>query len=679
MASIGSKDTTGKLEAENQELRARLAEAEETLSALGRGEVDAIVTYGLRGPQVFTLQGAEHAYRVIVETMGEGAVTTTLDGTILYGNSALGRVLGIPLPRIMGRQLQDLVAEEYRSQLTELLEKARIGPARERFILRTADGSARAVYFSTALLPQEGEGDHICLVLTDLTELEATASQLQASREREEILAASETRFRLFAEAVPNIVWTTDKNGARDFCNQRWAEFSGLSATAGNGWGWSEILHPDDRERTVAAWRQAVATGRPYQIENRLRRADGEYRWHLSRALPLRDDRGRISRWYGTSTDIDDQRRTAEALRESQHRLRLATEAAFIGIWSWDPRGDEIICTRECKEVIGLPPDSRVDLQTLLGAVHADDRSKLEEELRNILQTGEDYQLEFKVVLPEGASRWLQMKGKVVVDGPPPGHLHGVVMDVTDARRRQEELQQLTGRLARSNQELKEFAYIASHDLQEPLRVVTGFLDLLKRRYRGQLDSQADEFIDYAVNGASRMHNLIRDLLSYSRVGAIGVTYKAVVIEKIVDQAIANLQMSIDESGTRITRTPLPVVSGDEMLLLQLFQNLISNAIKFHGQQPPEIRIAAEQRPEEWLFSVQDKGIGMEPRQASRVSQIFQRLHTADKYQGTGIGLAICKKIIDRHGGRIWVESQLGEGATFYFTLPRREPEGEGP
>jgi PAS domain S-box-containing protein len=677
MASKGSKNTAGKLEAENEALRARLAEAEETLRALGSGEVDAFVIYGLDGPRVFTLQGAEHAYRVIVETMSEGAVTTTLDGTILYGNSAMGRLLGMSLPRIMGRQLQEFVLEQYRPRLAELLAQARSGPARVRVILRTADGGAKAAYFSTALLPQEGEGHHICLVLTDLTELEAAAAQLQAAREREKVLAASEERFRLFAEAVPNVVWTAGADGARDYYNRRWTEFSGLPAKAGFGQDWQVILHPDDRERAMAAWRQAVATGGLYQIENRLRRADGEYRWHLSRALPLRDENGRISRWYGTSTDIDEQKRTAEALRESQHRLQMATEAAVIGIWSWDPRGNEIVCTRECREVIGLAPDSRVDLQALLGAVHADDRANLEQALQKILQTGEDYQLEFRVVLPEGESRWLQMRGKVMFDdGRLPGHLHGVVMDVTEARRRQEELQKLTGNLARSNQELKEFAYIASHDLQEPLRVITGFLDLLRRRYRGQLDSQADEFIDYAVNGASRMHNLIRDLLSYSRVGSSEVIFKAVAAEQIVDQAIANLQMSIDDSGARITRTPLPVVSGDETLLRQLFQNLISNALKFHGKQPPEIRIAAEQRQGDWLFAVQDKGIGLEPRQAGRIFQIFQRLHTPDKYQGTGIGLAICQKIVDRHGGRIWVESQPGEGATFYFTLPRREPEG---
>jgi PAS domain S-box-containing protein len=678
MATKGSKGTRLDLAAENEQLRTRLAEAEETIRALGTGEVDAFVIHDQDGPRVFTLQGAEHAYRVIVETMNEGALTASQNGTVLYGNSALSRMLGAPLPNVMGRPLRDLVIEEYQPQLAALLAQARTGPARERLVLRTGGGGALPAYFSTAILPREGEEHHICMVLTDLTELEAAAARLQDSRERSRILAASEERFRLYAEAVPNIVWTTDPAGAVDYYNQRWAELTGMPVSAGYESGWEPIIHPDDRERTLTAWQQAVADGSFYQVEHRLRQADGNYRWHLSRALPLRDEQGRISRWYGTSTDIDEQKRTAEALRESQERLRLATDAASIGIWSWDPRKNEIVCTRECKEVIGFLPESRLDMQAVLRAVHPEDRSKLDQALQNILRTGEDYHLEFRVNQPQGGCRWLQMRGKVFLDDHAlPGHLHGVVMDVTEARQRQEELQGLTEQLARSNQELKEFAYIASHDLQEPLRVISGFLDLLKRRYRGQLDSQADEFIDYAVNGATRMHNLIRDLLSYTRVGSSEINLRSVSIERAVDQAMANLQMRIDETGAKILRMPLPVVLGDQTMLIQLFQNLIGNALKFHGPRPPDITIAVDTRQDEWLFSVQDKGIGLEPRQADRIFKIFQRLHSADAYQGTGIGLAICKKIVEKHGGKIWVESQPGAGATFFFTLPRRLAEGE--
>lgn len=236
--------------------------------------------------------------------------------------------------------------------------------------------------------------------------------------------------------------------------------------------------------------------------------------------------------------------------------------------------------------------------------------------------------------------------------------------------------------LARSNTELQQFAYIASHDLQEPLRMVTSYLQLLERRYKGKLDNSADDFIAFAVDGATRMKALINDLLTYSRVGTHGKSFERTDCTTVVKRAIANLKIAIDESEATVIYAPLPEVQGDAIQLTQLFQNLISNAIKFHSEAPPVIQIRAELQAQEWLFSVQDNGIGIEPEYAEQIFVIFQRLHRRTDYTGTGIGLAVCKKIVERHGGRIWVQSELGQGATFYFTLPSlgdlyHEPECE--
>jgi two-component system, chemotaxis family, sensor kinase Cph1 len=533
------------LRQENEELKSRLGEAEETIRALRSGEVDAIVIYGPEGPSVFTLQGAEHAYRVMVETMTEGAVTTSLDGTVLYGNPSMEQIVGTPVGAIMGKPLAEFVAPAERRKFADFLKRARLGSARGRF--RLGSGAVhRTAYFSSARLGQEEAEPQICMVVTDLTELEATADKLREAQAEKEILQASEKRFRLLAEAVPQIVWTADPDGDVDYYNRKWTEFSGIPQKKSLGWKWSAAVHPDDREQSMATWRRSVAEGTPCEIEHRLRRADGAYRWFLSRALPIRDEQGRVLRWFGTATEITE-------LREAQRALEKTNEE-----------------------------------------------------------------------------------------------------------------------LGRSNQELEQFAYIASHDLQTPLRSITGFLDLLSRRYQGKLGPEADEFIAFAVDGAQRMHQLINDILAFSRVTTHGLPFGPVDCRAILDRALVNLRAAIGESGAVISQGELPTVGGDESQLAQLFQNLVDNAIKYRKPgEPPRIHVAAEEKETEWVFRVEDNGIGFDPRHTERVFQIFQRLHTTSEYSGTGIGLAICKKIVERHDGRMWVETEPGQGSTFYFTLPK--------
>jgi signal transduction histidine kinase len=224
--------------------------------------------------------------------------------------------------------------------------------------------------------------------------------------------------------------------------------------------------------------------------------------------------------------------------------------------------------------------------------------------------------------------------------------------------------------LARSNRELEQFAYVASHDLQEPLRMIASYTQLLAERYRGKLDEKADRYIHYAVDGATRMQALIDDLLTFSRVGRQGLALQNADCNEAIETACKNLENSIRETGAQVEHDRLPVIVADGRLLVQLFQNLISNSIKFRGTEPPHIQISAEKQKREWFFAVIDNGIGIAPEHAQSIFGIFKRLHTHDEYPGSGIGLSICKKIVEQHGGRIWVESAPGQGATFKFVLP---------
>jgi len=246
----------------------------------------------------------------------------------------------------------------------------------------------------------------------------------------------------------------------------------------------------------------------------------------------------------------------------------------------------------------------------------------------------------------------------------------GISRNITELKQREEELQHLTDELSRSNSELQQFAYVASHDLQEPLRMVASYVQLLARRYKGQLDENADTFINYAVEGANRMKTLINDLLSYSRVGTQGKELAPVDAGASLQKAVTALQVAIAEKEAEVTTDPLPTVPADDVQLSQLFQNLIGNAIKFRGEQPPRVHVTAKKKGREWEFAVSDNGIGIEEKYTDRIFVIFQRLHTREEYPGTGIGLAICKKIVERHHGRIWFTSTPGLGTTFFFTIP---------
>jgi PAS domain S-box-containing protein len=368
---------------------------------------------------------------------------------------------------------------------------------------------------------------------------------------------------------------------------------------------------------------------------------------------------------------IDDQTR---ALKESDERLNLALTASGIGTWNWNLVDNTNTWDDHMFPLFGIEPSSfGARREDTLRLVHPDDRADVERAASDARRTNEPYAVQYRILRPDGDERVIASRGKVVQRDAAgaPIRMTGVCWDVTEEKRAEERLRALLAELARSNRELEQFAYVASHDLQEPLRMVSSYTQLLEKRYRDKLDDDAREFIHYAVDGARRMQRLINDLLEFSRVSTRGKPLERVDANEVLGAVRANLAAAIDETQALVTNGELPVIAADATQLGQLLQNLIGNAIKFHGVAAPRVHVSACDGAGEWTFSVKDNGIGIEREYFERIFVIFQRLHAGQQYPGTGIGLAVCKRIVERHGGRIWVESEPGTGTTFFFSIPK--------
>ena len=356
-----------------------------------------------------------------------------------------------------------------------------------------------------------------------------------------------------------------------------------------------------------------------------------------------------------------ERKRMEEVLRESEAKYSALVENSRDGIVILQDGVMKFVNTASL-EIVGYTPEELLGID-FLKVVTPEDREMVMKRYADRMAGKEVPSIyEIALIRKDGITVPVEVNATFINYEGRPADLV-VIRDITERKRAEEELR-------RSNQELEHFAYIASHDLQEPLRMVSSYTQLLAQRYKDKLDADADEFIHYVEDGVSRMRALINGLLVYSRVGTSGAAFELTDCEAAFDCALTNLQVAVDESGAVITHHPLPVVMADASQLTQVFQNLIGNAIKFCSQELPRIHVAAEPRGNEWLFSIRDNGIGIDPQYHDRIFDMSQRLHSRTEYSGSGVGLAICDKVLKRHGGRIWVESQTGKGATFYFTIP---------
>jgi PAS domain S-box-containing protein len=690
--------TLKELKDEIGNLRIQYEEAEETISAIQSGSIDALVVNGSSGTQIYTLEGADYPYRVFIETMSEGAAILSIDYDVLYCNGRMAEMLELPKEKIIGNPIHDFICPEERTQFNSIVNGEKKTNKGE---LRITSESGKEIIVLLSYTPLDLEKTLGCLLFTDLTEIKKVQDELKSINENldkivtertwelqkinqelsreiqkriktEKILKESEEKFKLVVNAIPQLAWVADKDGLITWYNNRWYDYSGTNFDQMKGYRWQSLHDPDVLPKFMEKWEISITSGEPFEMIFPLRGKDHNYREFLTRMIPVKDGDGRVIQWFGTNTDITEIKRIEKELQQSRERLNMALENGNTGIWEWDLKTDQITLDERIKKMfqveIGSEPMNFNEFENL---INEEDIPHIKAAISRSVTNDCTFETIFRTRLIEGEMRYITSKGLVTKNetGEISGMI-GVAFDVTEMKKDTEQLLiKLNEELLRSNRELEQFAYIASHDLQEPLRMVSNFTQLLAKKYLNQLDENAREYIHYIVDGANRMQGLINGLLAYSRVQTRGKNFTEVNMKSVLDHVQCNLWMQIHEKNAQITIDDLPCIYADEGQMIQLMQNLVLNALKF-SKGIPQIRISAQQKSKCVIFSVKDKGIGIEEQYFKRIFQIFQRLWSKNEYEGMGIGLAICKRIVERHNGEIWVESELGKGSDFFFSIP---------
>jgi PAS domain S-box-containing protein len=447
------------------------------------------------------------------------------------------------------------------------------------------------------------------------------------------------------------------------------------------GWSAREVMGrplptvPEENEAEFERFREQIRNGMTLNgVEVRRKKRDGTPTNYSIHASPLYDPEGNITGNIAVLVDIEERKQAMDALRRSKTRLQDIIDSTSDWIWEVDAKGAYTFCSGRIHSVLGYEPEEVLG-RTPFDLMPPEEAERIGDVFGEFTsQKAPIVNLENWNLTKDGRRVCLLTNGVPIVDRK--GRLigyRGADQDITGRKLLENQLRSKNDDLERSNAELEQFAFVASHDLQEPLRKVGSYMELVAERYRDQLDQDACEFIDYAVDGARRMKIMIDDLLKYSRVGTRGKTFAPVDMTKVMRDVLNDLELTIKENDAAVSYDSLPVVTADDSQLQQLLRNLIGNALKYRGSDPPKVHVFAERQEQAWRFCVADNGIGIERRFLDRVFQIFQRLHARGQYEGTGIGLAVCKKIIERHGGTIGVDSAPGQGSTFYFTIPDRE------
>ncbi len=616
------------------------------------------------------LREKEELYRSLVENIDLGITLIDADYRVLMTNATMERIFSRPVGAFIGShcyqefEKRDTVCPDCPGRVA--LRSGQPAEAESWTVL--ADGSrvdARIRAFP--ILDDEKQATGFIEVIEDIT----------ARRHFENQLAENRRRLQTLMDNLPGMAYRcrNDADWTMEFVSQGSLQLTGYTAEEliGNrGRSYAALIQEEDRERVWNEVQRALDRREAFSLEYRIVTAAGQTRQVWEKGSGVFAGEGGVTALEGFIMDVTDRKAAEDELRERREFIETIIGNLPIGlsVHTIDD-GRFRYMNRNFQEIYGWPQETLLDVEAFFEHVYPDPEFRREISLQIYadMASGDPARMLWEnvpITRQSGEKAVVSARNIPMIEK---NLMISTVWDVTAYNTAQKELEVTIAELRRSNRELEQFAYVASHDLQEPLRMIGSYVQLLARRYRGRLDAEADEFIDFAVEGAVRMQKLINDLLAFSRVGRQSEAFAPVDCNQILATVTQDLQESIAEVGATIHVEPLPRVQGDASQLTQVFQNLLANALKFHGPNPPQILISAKKQGGDWVFAVRDNGIGIDPQYFDKVFIIFQRLHGKRDYPGTGIGLALTKKIIEHHSGRIWIESIPGQGTTFFFTL----------
>ncbi len=611
----------------------------------------------------------------IITSSDDAVVGKTLEGVVTSWNAGAEQVFGYSAEEMMGRPITRLIPDERLHEEAEILGRVRRGESvRHLDTVRVRKDGRRIDVSITTSAIKDARGNVIgaSKIARDITEAKRTYDALRQS----------EAEFRTLAEAMPQIVWTTDSQGANLYFNQRWTDYTGLTLKESLGDGWNKPFHPDDRQRAWDSWQNAVAGRGDYSLECRLRRADGVYGWWWIMGAPLRAADGTILKWVGTCSDISERKQAEESIRRLNAELeqRVAERTAELadlynnapcGYHSLDLDGRFVGINDTELTWLGYTRAEIVGRLNVTDLLTPASVSTFRQTFPTFKATGRLENLEMEFVRKDGSILPVLLSATIVSDREGKFlRTRSTIVDYSERRRTELALRESQTKLEAANQELEAFTYSVSHDLRAPLRAVDGFSQAVIEDYGPQLAADGQRQLRTIRESAQRMGDLIDDLLAFSRLSRRALSRHPIDMVALVQSVLADLAGETADRQVALTVGELPPAEGDAALLRQVWINLLSNALKYtRRRERAVIEVGTMTQGDETVFFVRDNGTGFDMQYASKLFGVFQRLHLAEDFEGTGVGLAIVQRVIHRHGGRVWAEAALDRGATFSFTL----------